>query len=70
MDAHAPKTDTFRTYVSWFCASVLFGTIAFLIGATFLPLYSDMILGSLVFVLAVIGGALAIFFSSEYLDEH
>ncbi len=69
MEARPPKTDAFRTYVSWFCASAFFGVIAFLIGAAFLPLYSDLILGGLVFVLAVLGGSGAIFFSSEHPDK-
>lgn len=70
MDTPVPDAGTFRTYVSWFCASAVFGVIAFLIGAAFLPLYSDLILGGLVFVLAIVGGSMAIFFSSDRSNDH
>ncbi len=61
IDGTDPRPDDFRTYVSWFCASVTIGAIAFLIGAAFLTLYQDAFIGVLAFVLALLGGSLGIF---------
>lgn len=53
----------FRTYIMWFVASVTMAVFAFLLGALFLTPYQDAILGGLTFLIAVIGGSMAILFA-------